>query len=181
MKKITDIFMLYFITIALLFAKDSYHSKQLLLTNTNIVFAADIIRHGARTSTQYDPNLEYPPLWNIDNIPAGQLTQYGFDMERYNGEYFSKEYHKLLGTEYRREDVCIVADGTNRDIASAQAALLGMFPRIKNLDVIEIIPKAKNPLLSMHKNIKNIDSAPCWLDKWRKIEYLSEEIGRAHV
>ncbi|KEI35617.1 hypothetical protein FRA_31c04330 [Francisella sp. W12-1067] len=177
MKKIA-ICVLYFTTIAPLFAKDSYYPKQLQLTNANMVFAADIIRHGARTSTQYDQNLEYPPLWNIDNIPAGQLTQYGFEMERCNGEYFSKEYHKLLGSEYHHEDICIVAGGANRDIVSAQAALLGMFPRIKNSDVIEIIPKAKDPMLSMHKNIKNIDSAPGWLDEWRKIGYLSEVLAK---
>ena len=65
-----------------------------------------------------------------------QLTQYGFEMERYNGEYFSKEYYKLLGSEYHCESVCIVADGTNRDIVSAQAVLLGMFSYIENSDII---------------------------------------------
>ncbi|WP_425536922.1 hypothetical protein [Francisella-like endosymbiont] len=55
--------MLYFTGKILLFAKNSYHVKQLQLDNANIVFAADIIRHNARTSIQYDPNLEYLPLW----------------------------------------------------------------------------------------------------------------------
>lgn len=178
MKKILTICVLYFTSIIISSAKDSYHINKTQLTNANIIFAADIIRHGARTSTQYDPMLEYPPLWNVDNIPAGQLTQYGFEMERYNGEYFVKEYYKLLGNEYHPKDICIVADGTNRDIFSAQAVLLGMFPHIKNSDVIDIIPKAKDPMLSIHKNIKNIDSAPGWLDEWRKIRYLSEVLAK---
>ena len=38
-----------------------------------------------------------------------------------------------------------------------------MFSYIKNSDIIEIIPKAKDPMLSMHKNLKNIDSVPGWL------------------
>ncbi|MDE4990533.1 histidine acid phosphatase, partial [Francisella tularensis subsp. holarctica] len=70
-------------------------------------------------------------------------------MERYNGEYFSKEYYKLLGNQYNSEDICIVADDTNRDIVSDQAVLLGMLPHIKNSYVIEIIPKAKDPMLSI--------------------------------
>lgn len=49
-----------------------------------------------------------------------------------------------------------------------------MFSYIKNSNIIEIIPKAKDPMLSMHKNLKNIDSVPGWLDEWRKIEYLAE-------
>ncbi|AHH46436.1 histidine acid phosphatase [Francisella tularensis subsp. holarctica PHIT-FT049] len=174
MRKIFTIGILTLIAITPIFTKDSYNINAPQLTNANIVFAADIIRHGARTSTQYDPKLKYPPLWNVDNIPAGQLTQYVFEMERYNGEYFSKEYYKLLGNQYNREDICIVADDTNRDIVSAQAVLLGMLPHIKNSDVIEIIPKAKDPMLSIHKNIKNINAAPGWLDEWRKIGYLSE-------
>ncbi|ORU72725.1 histidine acid phosphatase, partial [Francisella tularensis subsp. holarctica] len=108
--KIFTIGILTLIAITPIFAKDSYNINAPQLTNANIVFAADIIRHGARTSTQYDPKLKYPPLWNVDNIPAGQLTQYVFEMERYNGEYFSKEYYKLLGNQYNREDICIVAD-----------------------------------------------------------------------
>ncbi|MDE4938587.1 histidine acid phosphatase, partial [Francisella tularensis subsp. holarctica] len=52
--------------------------------------------------------------------------------------------------------------------------LLGMLPNIKNSDVIEIIPTAIDPMLSIHKNIKNINAAPGWLDEWRKIGYLSE-------
>lgn len=69
----------------------------------------------------------------VDNIPTMQLTQYGFEMERYNGEYFSKKYYKFLSSEYHRESVYIVADDTNRDIFSAQVVLLGMFSYIKKL------------------------------------------------
>ncbi|MDE4982568.1 histidine acid phosphatase, partial [Francisella tularensis subsp. holarctica] len=76
-----------------------------------------------------------------------------------------KEYYKLLGNQYNRYDICIVADDTNRDIVSAQSVLLGMLPHIKNSDVIEIIPKAKDTMLSIHKNIKNINAAPGWLDE----------------
>ena len=48
-------------------------------------------------------------------------------------EYFSKKYYKLLGSEYHRENIYIVADDTNRDIVSAQVVLLGMFSYIKKL------------------------------------------------
>ncbi|MFV9973014.1 MAG: hypothetical protein AB8V06_01605 [Francisella endosymbiont of Hyalomma asiaticum] len=75
--------MLYFTSKILLFAKNSYHVKQLQL-DTNIVFAADIIRHNSRTSIQYDPNFRIPSTVEVDNITAVQLTQYGFEMERYN-------------------------------------------------------------------------------------------------
>ena len=47
MKKIIAICILYFTSITLLFAKNSYHVEQPQLANANFVFAADIIRHGA--------------------------------------------------------------------------------------------------------------------------------------
>ncbi|MDE5037743.1 histidine acid phosphatase, partial [Francisella tularensis subsp. holarctica] len=81
-RKIFTIVILNLIAITPIFAKYSYYINAPQLTNANIVFAADIFRHGARTSTQYFPKLKYPPLWNVDNFPAGQLTQYVFELER---------------------------------------------------------------------------------------------------
>lgn len=153
-----------------LYANDLAEVKALNLNKPDLIFAADVIRHGARTSTKYLPNLKYPSIWSENNIPPGQLTQYGYNMEKQNGKYFKDEYSNLINDP---NQVCIVADGVNRDIVSALGVISGLFPEINNSDIIDPIPEAQDPILSMNKSIKGIDVAQGWLYEWKKVGYLS--------
>ena len=173
MKKIFNYVALFSIFIS---ALPAYATENNIGANAKLIFAADIIRHGARTATKYLPGINYPSLWNQKDIPAGQLTQYGFNMEMQNGYFFKKVYSSILSNSYNPKNVCFVADGSNRDIMSTLAVITAMYPNISSADVIDVIPEERDSMLEMTKDTSAIENASGWLKKWHNIRPLIKKL-----
>ena len=133
----------------------------------SLVFASDLIRHGARTPIHPLSTIHYPALWSTINIPTGQLTQFGFYQERLKGRYFKNEYEKLLPLAYSADNICIRSTGSNRTIMSAIAVMSMIYPQQISYD-IQSVPKRSDHLLQPQKGFNNIVSiAPGWKEKWQ--------------
>ena len=93
-----------------------------------IIYTADVIRHGARTPIVEIPNIKYPALWNEINIPKGQLTMNGFLQIRILGSRSQKQLKSVLPEKYSEDSFCVRTTGVNRTIMSALSYLSGLFP-----------------------------------------------------
>ena len=136
-----------------------------------LIFASDVLRHGARTSTKYNLNIKYPSSWSSKNISPGQLTQNGFWMEVQNGRYFGKIYSGFLPSNATK--VCVVSDGSNRDIMSAEGVISGLYPNLQERLNIRVITHDEDILLVSKKDSSLVINAPGWDAEWKKYGYLS--------
>ena len=147
-------------------------------TAKQLLFAADVIRHGARTPTHpaWLDGIDYPAIWSQDNVPYGQLTVTGFLEEMRLGESFRhtyvKQYH-LLSPNYRAKQICVRSSGINRTRMSAIAVLTRLYPQSlttqKPLGIqIDSVPgKQDNLLRPVNINIPAIAQSSLWLKYWR--------------
>ncbi|MDF1796341.1 MAG: histidine-type phosphatase [Coxiellaceae bacterium] len=132
-----------------------------------LIFASDLIRHGARTVIHPMQGIHYPVLWSTANIPPAQLTKYGFFEEKTNGQFFKLTYKSLLPKQYDAKQICIRTDGVNRTIMSALAVASQMYPASLQYN-IHSEPKAIDRLIAPSKNLKNLASnAPGWKYHWQ--------------
>lgn len=119
-------------------------------SQSQLVFSASLVRHGARTMAHYGHSAQQfklPTAWNESNIPARQLTQYGFQEGFETGLYFRQADASLFAQSPATEKtVCMLSDGTNRDIMTGEAVLTGFFPS-KIPFRIHTIPHEHDPLL----------------------------------
>lgn len=132
-----------------------------------LIFAADLIRHGARTALHPLGNRVFPAMWSLENIGFGQLTQYGFYEEANNGRYFKKTYRGLLSeAKPLSQQLCWRSDGSNRDIVSTLGVIAGWFPEEKN-PVIETVPEKEDILLHVPAGYaKPLAALPGWRLRW---------------
>jgi hypothetical protein len=104
------------------------HSAIKLPEGAEIIYSADVIRHGARTPIVKIPGIKYPSLWNEMNIPKGQLTMNGFLQIRILGNRSHQQLETVLPEKYSQDSFCVRTTGVNRTIMSALAYLSGLFP-----------------------------------------------------
>ncbi|MDF1655013.1 MAG: histidine phosphatase family protein [Coxiellaceae bacterium] len=136
-----------------------------------LVFASDLIRHGARTVIHPMKGIHYPPLWSDIDIPPAQLTKYGFFEEKTNGQFFKTTYQTLLPKQYDATQVSIRTDGSNRTIMSALAVASQMYPASLSYNIASL-PKHKALLLQPKKRMKQIVStAPGWKYNWQHADW----------
>ncbi len=135
--------------------------------DATLVFASDLIRHGARTVIHPIKGIHYPPLWSEKNIPPAQLTKYGFFEEKTNGQFFKTQYHAVLPKQYDATQIRIRTDGSNRTIMSALAVASQMYPATLSYNIVSI-PKKKAALLQPKKYLREMTSnAPGWQYNWQ--------------
>lgn len=132
-----------------------------------LVFASDLLRHGARTSIWPLGKAKFPPMWSKANIGPGQLTQYGFYEERQNGQYFREIYSDLFPQpQVANAQICVRSDGSNRDIMSALGVMAGFFPNNPPF-VVEAVPMEKDFLLTPPRGSgQAIKYARGWENMW---------------
>lgn len=142
-------------------------SKSVFALSHSLIFASDLIRHGARTPIHPIANLHYPALWSYINIPNGQLTQFGFYQERLKGRLLRNDYQKLLPLAYSSDRICVRSTGANRAIMSAIGVMTSIYPQQISYD-IQSVDKRRDKLLQPEKNINSIlAEAPGWRHKWQ--------------
>lgn len=124
-----------------------------------------VYRHGARSPLKFYPTDPYQEKFWPDG--AGQLTQYGMQLEYDLGKFFRERYvvnTSLIDKQYRHKDVVIYSSDADRCIQSAQAQLAGIYPpsgyQIWNSD----IPWQPIPIHTIPGHIDDIFhalSVPC--------------------
>lgn len=137
-----------------------------------LIFSADLLRHGARVANHQLDNIEYPDTWFGKNIPKGQLTLAGFFAEQANGRAFAQRYSSLLPRRYSADLMCVRTDGSNRTIMSALAVLAAWFPRAVQ-PVLDTVPEQNDTLLKPNKKAmyRAVNSLPGWQSMWQRSHY----------
>ncbi len=142
-----------------------------LAATPELIFASDLIRHGARTVIHPIKGVDYPPLWSEQDIPPGQLTKYGFFEEKSNGMFFKQTYTELLPKHYDSKQICVRTDGVNRTIMSALAVMSQMYPQSLSY-LINSVPKSTDRLVQPKKNLNNlVAQAPGWQTAWQQAKF----------
>lgn len=101
-------------------------SQQTFAVQDQLIFALDLIRHGARTATLDLPNASQP--WTEGK---GQLTALGMQQEYQLGLKLNQRYtvdNQLLASNYQANTIYIRSTDYDRTIMSAQAVLMGLYP-----------------------------------------------------
>lgn len=101
-------------------------SHQTFAAKEQLIFALDLIRHGARTATSDLPNAPQP--WTEGK---GQLTALGMRQEYQLGLKLNQRYtvdNQLLSPNYQANTIYIRSTDYDRTIMSAQAVLMGLYP-----------------------------------------------------
>jgi hypothetical protein len=99
---------------------------QAIAANDELVFALDLIRHGARTSTEDLPTA--PHNWTEGK---GQLTALGMQQAYQLGLKLNQRYkvdNQLLPTNYQVNTIYIRSTDYDRTLMSAQSLLMGLYP-----------------------------------------------------
>lgn len=94
--------------------------------NPQLVFVADLIRHGDRTPTEIIPTSPY--AWPQG---LGQLTAKGMQQEYQLGQKFRELYvkqFKLLPEHYERQTMYVRSSDMDRTLMSAESLLYGLYP-----------------------------------------------------
>lgn len=95
------------------------------LCAAKVVFLAEVCRHGARSPLQ-------PMNWDQDgrwSESSGQLTAAGMRQHYLLGCQLRRRYPDLFNHSYSAELFKVVSTDVDRTIMSAEAQLLGLFPR----------------------------------------------------
>jgi lysosomal acid phosphatase len=103
----------------IMFSSASFAAEQL-------IFAADVIRHGDRTPVYNIPNSPYD--WQLG---AGQLTSEGMHQEFLLGQLMHSRYidkTHLLPAKYASEKIYVRSTDMDRTLMSAESFLLGLYP-----------------------------------------------------
>lgn len=103
-----------------------YLDSSLLFAKEQLVFAIDLIRHGARTPSMPLPNEPY--LWKEG---PGELTAEGIQEETRLGQRLRQEYvehYHLLPQQYDNTKIYVRSTRVSRTIQSAEALLSGLYP-----------------------------------------------------
>ena len=99
---------------------------QAIAASDELIFALDLIRHGARTANADLPNA--PHTW-IEG--KGQLTALGMQQAYQLGLTLNQRYkvdNQLLPKEYHLNDIYIRSTDYDRTLMSAQSVLMGLYP-----------------------------------------------------
>lgn len=159
-------------------------ASAVLAEQKQLIYAADLIRHGARTSLSEPPDKHYPMKWQKSNIGFAQLTPYGFDQEAQNGIYFRAFYQSLIPTTSSPQQVMhIISDGCNRDLMSAEGVLSGWQLGQYQLPIIAIPTQTDSLLAPKHKSYAPITPLQGWQHLWHSpIGYpLAKELKQKHL
>ena len=99
---------------------------QAIAANEQLIFALDLIRHGARTANDDLPNA--PHIWSEGK---GQLTALGMQQAYQLGLIFNQRYkvdNQLLPMNYQANTIYIRSTDYDRTLMSAQSVLMGLYP-----------------------------------------------------
>jgi len=96
-----------------------------------LIFVIELSRHGARMPQTNPSEKDFPWIKGFMELtPAGMRQHYLFGTAL-RKRYIESASHKILGEEYNREEILIMAVNHTRTLASAHAQLLGLYPEMK--------------------------------------------------
>lgn len=148
-----------------------FFSSQIALANEQLVFALDLIRHGARTGNADLPNA--PHKWSEGR---GQLTGVGMQQAYQLGLKLNQRYKidtQLLPANYQANTMYIRSTDYDRTLMSAQSVLMGLYP----LGTGPVLSDASPALPSNFQPIP-VHTIPAAQDSAFLIDISSPEISR---
>ena len=105
------------------------------ISNEEIIFVFEHIRHGARSSVFIDK--QYTDIYDIKWIGDGELTSVGMRMLYLIGVHIRTKYSNIINKNTSLKDLLVYSTDLNRTILSAECQLLGMFPPEKGEEISE--------------------------------------------
>lgn len=117
----------------------------LQLVDAEIVFVAELFRHGARASSASSNRIPFNQTYKV---PPSSLTANGGYMQYLLGAHMRKNYienQHVLSPTYKEEEILVLSSRTSRTIESAYAHLAGLYPpgtgaNVSNPNITNMLP-----------------------------------------